>query len=120
MLYLSSKGGDDGIWKLVDGTAVELWSGSLGRVLAGPAISPDGRRIAFTAQKGGRNRLYLMNSDGTGVTELAASLNVRGAPAWPPAGDWLTVAADQGKGTTGFSRFPWMEGRRFNWSENRP
>ena len=72
MLYLSSKGGDDGIRKLVDGEpAEELWSGSLGRVVAGPAISPDGRRIAFTAQKGGRNRLYLMNSDGTGVTELA-------------------------------------------------
>jgi len=98
MLYLSSKGGDDGIWKLADGTAVELWNGSLGRVLAGPAIAPDGRRIAFAAQKSGRNKLYYMNSDGTGVTELAASLNVRGAPSWPPAGEWLTVPADQGKG----------------------
>jgi serine/threonine protein kinase/Tol biopolymer transport system component len=98
MLYLSSKGGDDGIWKLVNGAAVELWSGSLGRVLVGPAIAPDGRRIAFTAQKNGRNRLYYMNSDGTSVTELAPSLNVRGAPSWPPAGEWLTVAVDQGKG----------------------
>jgi Tol biopolymer transport system component len=77
---------------------VELWSGSLGRVLVGPAIAPDGRRIAFTAQKNGRNRLYYMNSDGTSVTELAPSLNVRGAPSWPPAGEWLTVAVDQGKG----------------------
>jgi hypothetical protein len=67
MLYLSSKGGDDGIWKLANGAAVELWSGSLGRVLVGPAIAPDGRRIAFTAQKGGRSKIYLMNSDGTGV-----------------------------------------------------
>ncbi len=55
MLYLSSKGGNDGIWKSADGTAVELWSGSLGRVLEGAAISPDGSRIAFTAQKSGRN-----------------------------------------------------------------
>ena len=98
MLYLSSKGGDDGIWKMANGTAVELWNGSLGRVLAGPAIAPDGRRIAFTAQKSGRNRLYYMNSDGTSVTEVAASLNVRGTPSWPPAGEWLTVQADQGKG----------------------
>src|SRR5262249_13257458 len=96
ILYLSSKGGDDGIWKLADGASVELWIGSLGRVLVGPAISPDGRRIAFTAQKGGHNNLYLMNSDGTGVNELARSLNVRGAPSWPPTGEWLTVAADQG------------------------
>jgi Tol biopolymer transport system component len=99
MLYLSSKGGGDvGIWKLADGAAVELWDGSLGRVLVGPAIAPDGRHIAFTAQKSGRSKLYLMNSDGTGVTELAPSLNIRGAPSWPPVGEWLTVAADQGKG----------------------
>lgn len=80
LLYLSSKGGNDGILKFADGTAVELWSGSLGRVLEGAAISPDGRRIAFTAQKGGRNRLYLMNADGTSVTELAGSLDIRPRP----------------------------------------
>lgn len=118
MLYLSSKGGDDGIWKLSDGTAVELWNGSLGRVPAGPAIAPDGRRIAFTAQKSGRNRLYYMNSDGTGVTELAASLNVRGAPSWPPAGEWLTVPADQGKGA-GLFKVP-LDGAPPNLLVNEP
>ncbi|HYR91899.1 MAG TPA: protein kinase [Terriglobia bacterium] len=105
MLYLSSKGGNDGIWKFGDATAVELWSGSHGRVQEGATISPDGQRIAFTAQKEGRNRLYLMNSNGTGVTELASSLNVRGAPAWPPVGEWLTLAADQGK-TAGLYKVP--------------
>jgi Tol biopolymer transport system component len=105
MLYLSSKGGNDGIWKFVDGTAIELWSSSVGRVLEGAAISPDGQRIAFTTQKSGRNRLYLMNSSGTGVTELATSLNVRGAPAWPRVGEWLTLAADQGK-TAGLFKVP--------------
>jgi serine/threonine protein kinase/Tol biopolymer transport system component len=102
MLYLSSTVGDDGIWKQATGEAVELWNGSLGRVLVGPAIEPNGRRIAFTAQKSGRSKLYLMNSDGTGVTELAPSLNVRGAPSWPPTGEWLTVTADHGKSTAIF------------------
>jgi Tol biopolymer transport system component len=102
MLYLSSTGGDDGIWKLANGAAVELWNGSLGRVLVGPAIAPNGLGIAFTAQKSGRNRLYYMKSDGTEVTELAPSLNVRGAPSWPPFGKWLTVAGDQGNGVSLF------------------
>jgi serine/threonine protein kinase/Tol biopolymer transport system component len=105
MLYLSSKGGTDGIWKFADAKAIELWSGSLGRVVEGATISPDGQRLAFTAQKAGRNRLYLMRSNGTGVIELATSLNVRGAPAWPPVGEWLTLAADQGK-TTGLFKVP--------------
>jgi Tol biopolymer transport system component len=99
MLYLSSKGGTDGIWKVADGRAVELWNGSAGRVLDGAAISPDGAHVAFAAQKSGRNRLYVMNSDGTNVTELGAGLNVKSAPAWPPVGNWITVSADQGQST---------------------
>ena len=96
MLYLSSKGGDDGVWKLANGTSVELWSGSLGRVLTGPAISPDGRLIAFTPHKGGRTRLYLMTENGTSVREVAGDLDVRGAPAWSPDGQWITVGAARG------------------------
>ncbi len=44
-----------------------------------------------------------MNSDGTSITELANSLNIRGAPAWPPVGEWITVAADQGNSVGLFS-----------------
>jgi serine/threonine protein kinase/Tol biopolymer transport system component len=105
MLYLSSKGGNDGIWKSADAAAIELWNGSNGRVLEGAAISPNGQRIAFVTQKNGKNRLYLMTANGTGITELASSLNIRGGPAWPPAGEWLTVPADQGK-TTGLFNVP--------------
>jgi Tol biopolymer transport system component len=105
MLYLSSKGGNDGIWKLDNGNAIELWNGSLGRVLGGPAVSPNGQRIAFAVQKGDLNRLYVMNADGTGVTELANSPTFRGAPAWAPSGEWLTLAADQNQ-TKGLFKVP--------------
>ena len=98
LVCLFSRGGADGLWKAAGDTARELWSGSNGRVVDSPAIAPDGRRIAFTVERRGQTRLYLMNEDGTGVRPLAESLDVRGAPAWSPDGRWITVAADLGSG----------------------
>src|SRR4030095_16434369 len=42
ILFLSSKGGADGLWKFKDGSDTELWRGSEGSVGAAPAISPGG------------------------------------------------------------------------------
>ena len=89
-LYLSSKGGNQRDLEAYDKKAVELWSGSVGRVLEGPAISPDGGRIAFTARKSGAKQALPDECNGTNVTELADSLDVRGAPAWPPVGESIT------------------------------
>src|SRR5262249_45272003 len=59
LVYLSSKGGANGIWRLrLDKSVKELWTGSDGDVRAF-AISPDGSRIAFVVQKSGRTNLYL-------------------------------------------------------------
>jgi WD40 repeat protein len=96
LLYLSSKGDADGLWKLQDGAATELWSGLNGEVSAAPAVSPDGRRIAFPVRRGGRTRLYVMGADATGIQALAEGLDVNGAPAWSPDGKWIAVAAGQG------------------------
>jgi len=98
LLYLSSRGGANGIWQLLpDGTVRELWPGTEGRVL-GFSISPDGAQVGFVAQKSGRTGLYLMNSDGTGVRPLGPSMEVRGAPSWSPDGKSIVVAVDQGAG----------------------
>jgi Tol biopolymer transport system component len=64
-----------------------------GRLIGGPAISSDGKRIAFTAEERGRTRLYVMNADGSGVRTGPESLQPRGAPAWSPDGNSLAVAA---------------------------
>jgi Tol biopolymer transport system component len=98
MLYRAPKGGTDGIWKTENGNATELWSGLAGRVVAAPAIAPDAGRIAFPVQRQGQTRLLVMNADGTGVQEIAGDLEVRGAPAWSPDGQWIATAADQGQG----------------------
>jgi len=100
LAFLSSKGGADGLWKLDNrGTAVELWKGGDGGVVAAPAISPDGKRICFSYRKQGRAELYVINANGTGLTTLAKGIEVQSAASWSPDGTWVAVAANQGDGT---------------------
>ena len=95
IIYRAPKAGTDGLLKLADGTSTELWSGVDGRALGGPAIAPDGQRLAFLVQRRGLTQLYVMNADGSGARRIAEELDVRGAPAWSPDGQWLAVAANR-------------------------
>lgn len=92
--YRAPKAGTDGLWRHEgQADAKELWSGLDGRVVAGPALSADGERIAFAVHRRGRTQLYVMNSDGSDAHKLAEELDVRGAPTWSPDGEWIAVAA---------------------------
>jgi Tol biopolymer transport system component len=96
VIYRAPKTGRDALWKVAVGEAgTELWNGANGRVVAGPAIAPDGQRLAFSVQAGERTQLYVMNGDGTGTRRVAEELDVRGAPAWSPDARSLAVAANQ-------------------------
>jgi Tol biopolymer transport system component len=92
LLYVSSKGTGDSIWKLQGDTAAELWSAVDARIIGGPAIAADGR-IAFSVRKSGETLLYVANGDGTNARVVATSLALQGAPAWTPDGQAITVAA---------------------------
>jgi Tol biopolymer transport system component len=96
VLYLSSRGGPDGLWKLKNGVETELWKGSDGAVSAAPAISPDGSRIAFVVRGEDRSGLYVMSSDGTDARRIAETLDARDAPSWSPDGQWIAVSAREG------------------------
>jgi Tol biopolymer transport system component len=102
LLFLSSKGGGKGLWKLENGAAREIWKGSDGGVMAAPAISPDGTKICFSYRKQGREGLYVMNADGTSVRALVDSFSVRGIASWSPDGKWIAAAGNQGNGTSIF------------------
>ena len=93
LLYVSATGTSDSIWKLANGAATELWSGSGARVFGGPSIAPDGRSIAFSVRQDGRTLLYVMQADGTNARMVADSLKLQGAPAWAPDGQSITTAA---------------------------
>jgi len=94
LLYVSSKGTSDGIWKLAGGATNELWSAREARIIGGREIASDGRRVAFSVEQRGKTLLYIMNADGTNARIVTESLGLRGAPAWTPDGQSITSAAN--------------------------
>lgn len=102
LVFLSSKGGTDGLWRFESGETTEIWRGEDGGVVTAPAISPDGRLICFAFRKGGRAGLYVINANGTNMRTLAEGLEVRGAATWSPDGKWVAVAGNRGDGTRVF------------------
>jgi Tol biopolymer transport system component/predicted Ser/Thr protein kinase len=99
LLYLSGRGGGDGLWSLKNGSGREIWKGTDGGLVAPPAISPNGAWVCFSYRKEGHTRLNIMSANGTNVRTLVPSLDVRGGISWSPDGKWIVVAADQGDGT---------------------
>ena len=94
LLYVSATGTSESIWKIAKGAGTELWSGERAQVLGGPAISPDGRLIAFSVRQHGQTLLYVMHADGTDARIVADSLDLQGAPTWAPDGKSITSAAN--------------------------
>ncbi len=94
LLYVSSTDAGDSLWKLASGTGTEVWRSEGARVIGGPAISPDGRSVAFSIRRRGHALLYVMNTDGTKARVVTDSLDLLGSPAWEPGGQSITTAAN--------------------------
>lgn len=105
LLYVSSRGTSDSLWKYVNGSATELWTGNDAQLFGGPALSSDGSSIAFSVRQNGRTLLYVMRADGTNARILADSLNLQGAPTWSPDGRSIVTAVDD-KGLPHLDRVP--------------
>ena len=94
LLYVSATSASEGIWKFSNGTGTELWSGLGARILGGPAISPDGRHLAFSVRQNGQTQLYMMQADGTNARVVTNSLDLQGTPTWSPDGQSILSAAE--------------------------
>ncbi|WP_263385161.1 TolB-like translocation protein [Granulicella arctica] len=92
LLYVSATGTGESILKLRNGATTELWRGEGARIFGGPAISSDGRHIAFSARQRGQTLLYIMDADGANARIVVDSLDLQGAPAWAPDGRSITMA----------------------------
>jgi Tol biopolymer transport system component len=95
LIYVTSRGYRQSIWKLGNGASRELWGTEHSTVVGGPAIAPDGRHISFEVADGHRTILLVMDSDGAGVKVVTDSLTLRGNPAWAPDGQSIVAAVVQ-------------------------
>ena len=98
LFYLSGDGEGDGLWRLEDGVASEIWRGGPAAIPEAPAASPDGTRVAMVARQQGKLRLSVMSRDGTGMRTLAPSLTIQSSGGkssvdWSPDGAWIVTAA---------------------------
>ena len=97
LLYVSGSGASESIWKLANGVTTELWRGQRAEIIGGPAISGDGRSVAFSIRQNGRSLLYVIESDGANPRIVTDSLDLQGDPAWDPDGKAvITAAVEQG------------------------
>jgi Tol biopolymer transport system component len=68
---------------------------------AGPSWSPDGTRIAFTAQRDGLPLVYVMNADGTNQFNLTQSTTLDSSdPEWSPDGTSIAFTSYKRAGQT--------------------
>ena len=94
LLYVSTNGIGDGVWKLSNGVTSQLWNAPGAHIFGAPAISPGARQVAFSVGLDGRSLLYVTDADGSHARVVADALDLQGAPAWAPDGQSLTSAAN--------------------------
>jgi Tol biopolymer transport system component len=61
-----------------------------------PALSPDGRRVAFTRRVDGNADVWMVNVDGTGLTRLTRNRAFDGFPSWSPDGSRIAFQSNRG------------------------
>jgi dipeptidyl aminopeptidase/acylaminoacyl peptidase len=103
LFFLSARGSRDGLWKVENGRASEVWRGVDGALAEPPAVSPDGRLLAVVVRREGKRHLSIMSADGTNPQTLAPSIEIEGAAGqgaadWSPDGTRIVTGGRDAKG----------------------
>jgi hypothetical protein len=79
-----------------DGTGEERLLEEAGAQVYAPAISPDGRRVAFALQQGGRRDLVVLLLDDGRRVKVTDDAAIDASPTFTPDGRWLLFSSDRG------------------------
>lgn len=74
-----------------------LSAGDLHGSTDGPSLSPDGTKIAYVARRNNIPNVFVMNSDGTGQTQLTFHEHPCGRVQFSPDGNWIAFVSFVGK-----------------------
>jgi len=99
LFYLSSLGTGDGLWRLLDGQATEIWKGADGALRETPAVSPDGGRVAIVLRRNGKRQLDVLSSDGAELQPIAEGIVPQGSSCWSPDGRWIVTGGSDAAGS---------------------
>ena len=91
LVFQERSGGKIYVHDLANGSQRVLTTG------ADPALSPDGRTVAFWRENGGDHELYLIDSDGANERRIFTSGKPLRAPAWSPDGSKIVFSRVNGE-----------------------
>jgi TolB protein len=61
-----------------------------------PSYAPDGSQIVFESDRGGAQRLWVMNADGSNPHSISAGDGSYSTPVWSPRGDYIAFTKQTG------------------------
>lgn len=92
---MSPNNGSSDLYKisLQEGTLTPLTQGPRGASNYEPSISPDGKTVAFSSDRGGRPMVYTIPIDGGPVQRLTFAGYYNASPVWSPDGKKIAFAS---------------------------
>jgi Tol biopolymer transport system component len=78
-----------------DGTDIQVIFSEPDTFSFSPAVSPDGKKIAFVSNRDGNYEIYVMDADGTNLQRVTTDEGSDEYPAWSPDGQWIAFASDR-------------------------
>ena len=94
MLLAACSNSDLYVWDIATRRATRLTSDAA--IDTSPSFSPDGARIVFNSDRGGRPQLYVMGSAGGSASRISFGEGRYGSPAWSPRGDLIAFMVIKG------------------------